>query len=297
MEMEYRDTSKRGRWIVVIGIVLALVAGGAAFYVINQAQQQAGQGSLAKVAVVVATRPIPARKPVEAADVEVREIPLDATNSEAIIVKQPDEVIGRVLAVTVFQGQMLTQNMLASAVTGGQFSILEPGETIAPESEMWRAVSITVPDDRAVGGLLQPGMTVDVITSATVNVPQDLLSEGVYYTDKSTKITYQNMIILARTTTFYVMKATLDVAEEISHLQASGTATFSLVMRPESDIRQVDASSFGATTNELIGKYGLPIPEVFPPGNGPIPTARPTPSPSAEPSASPSGSPAAALAP
>jgi Flp pilus assembly protein CpaB len=299
MEMEYRDPSKRGRWIVVIGIVLAIVAGGAAFYVINQAQQQAGQGALAKVAVVVATRPIPARKPVEPADVEVREIPLDATNSDAIVIKQPDQVIGRVLAVSAFQGQMLTQNMLASAVSGGQFSILDPGETITEASENWRAVSLTVPDDRAVGGLLQPGMTVDIITSATVNVPQDLLTEGTYYTDRSSKITYQNMVILARTSTYYVIKATLAVAEEISHLQASGTATFSLVMRPESDVRLVDASAFGATTNMLIGKYGLPVPEVFPPGNGPIPTPfpTPTPAPSASPSAAPSGSPAASAAP
>jgi Flp pilus assembly protein CpaB len=299
MEMEYRDPSKRGRWIVVIGIVLAIVAGGAAFYVINQAQQQAGQGALAKVAVVVATRPIPARKPVEPADVEVREIPLDATNSDAIVIKQPDQVIGRVLAVSAFQGQMLTQNMLASAVSGGQFSILDPGETITEASENWRAVSLTVPDDRAVGGLLQPGMTVDIITSATVNVTQHLLTEGTYYTDRSSKITYQNMVILARTSTYYVIKATLAVAEEISHLQASGTATFSLVMRPESDVRLVDASAFGATTNMLIGKYGLPVPEVFPPGNGPIPTPfpTPTPAPSASPSAAPSGSPAASAAP
>lgn len=301
MEMEYRDPSKRGRWIVVIGIVLAIVAGGAAFYVINQAQQQAGQGALAKVAVVVATRPIPARKPVEPADVEVREIPLDATNSDAIVIKQPDQVIGRVLAVSAFQGQMLTQNMLASAVTGGQFSILDPGETITEASENWRAVSLTVPDDRAVGGLLQPGMTVDIITSATVNVPQDLLTEGTYYTDRSSKITYQNMVILARTSTYYVIKATLAVAEEISHLQASGTATFSLVMRPESDVRLVDASAFGATTNMLIGKYGLPVPEVFPPGNGPIPTPlpTPTPAPSASPDAAPTASPGsnASLAP
>ncbi|HSL32841.1 MAG TPA: Flp pilus assembly protein CpaB [Candidatus Limnocylindrales bacterium] len=296
MEMEYKDTSKRGKFIVVVGVILALAAGGAAFYLINQAQQQAGQGSLAKVSVVVATRAIPARKPVEAADVEVREIPLDATNADAIIVKQPDEVIGRVLAVTALQGQMLTQNMLASSVTGGQFSILQPGETIAPDSEAWRAVSLTVPDDRAVGGLLQPGMTVDILTSATINVPQDLLTEGNYYTDKSTKITYQNMVILARTNTFYVIKATLKVAEEISHLQASGTATFSLVLRPEADVRQVDASKLGETTNMLIRKYGLPVPQVFPPGKGPIPTAEPTPTPP-PPSAAPSGSPAASVAP
>ena len=290
MEMEYRDTSKRGRWIVVIGFVLAVAAGAAAFYAINQAQQQAGQGPLAKVSVVVAARAIPARKPVEAEDVVVREVPLDPTNSEAIIITQPDEVIGRVLAVSVFQDQMLTRNMLASTVTGGQFSILEPGETIGPESEAWRAVSLTVPDDRAVGGLLQPGMTVDVFTSATVNVPQDLLSEGEFYTDKSTKITYQNMVILARSSSFYVVKATLAIAEEIAHLQAAGNATFSFAMRPEADVRLVDASSLGATTNMLISKYGIPIPEVFPPGNGPIPTPAPTPTPSPSPSATPGAS-------
>jgi Flp pilus assembly protein CpaB len=295
--MEYRDPSRRGKFIVVLGIVLALAAGGAAFFLINQAQQQAGQSGLKTVGVVVAARAIPARKPVEADDVTVRQVPLDPTNSEAIIVKQPDQVIGRVLAVSVLQDQMITTNMLASTATGGQFSILEPGETVAPDSEAWRAVSLTVPDDRAVGGLLQPGMTVDVFTSATVNVPQDLIVAGKFYTDKSTKITYQNMVILARAGTFYVVKATLGIAEEISHLQASGNATFSFAMRPEADIRLIDASALGETTNMLISKYGLPVPENFPPSRGPIPTPQPTPTPAATPTPGPSGSPAPSAAP
>jgi hypothetical protein len=66
-------------------------------------------------------------------------------------------------------------------------------------------------------------------------------------------------------------------------------------MRPESDIRQVDVSKLGETTNRLIAKYGLPVPEVFPPGKGPIPTPVPTPTPSiapAEAQATPSASPA-----
>ena len=46
MEMEYKDPSKRGRWIVLLGVVLAVVAGGAAFFLINNAQQQAGQSGL-----------------------------------------------------------------------------------------------------------------------------------------------------------------------------------------------------------------------------------------------------------
>jgi len=282
MEMEYRDAGRRGKVIIILGFILALLAGAAAFYLINQAEQQAGQGDLQRVAVVVATRDIPPRKPIEADDVVIRQVPLDPTNERGIAT-DVQQLIGRVLAVPALQGQMVTTNMLASSAPGGQFSILGPTETVAPDSEAWRAVSLTVPDDRAVGGMLVPNQTVDVIVTATVNVPSGLLTEGQYYTDKSTKITYQNMTILAKAGTFYIVRSTLPVAEEITHLQASGTAQFSLVLRPDQDLRYADASKLGATTNLFIERYGLPIPEVFPPGEGPIPIAAPTEAPSTPP--------------
>lgn len=293
--MEYRDPSRRGRFIMVIGVILAVVAGGAAFFLVNQAQQQAGQAGLQKVAVVVAARTIPARKLIEASDVIVREVPIDPTNAQGIV-STPDKVIGRIPAVTILEGQLVTTNLLASSTEGGQFSILGPNETIGPETEAWRAISITVPEDRAVGGLLTPNQTVDVFLTASINVLTNsdtgIGKEG-YYSDKSTKISYQNMIILARAGTSYVLRAPVDVAEEISHLQASGSATFSLALRPDIDTRQVDASRLGTTTNQVIIRYGLPIPVVFPPVEGPIPTpvatpvATPEPSPSASPTPAP----------
>lgn len=295
MEMEYKDSNRRGRFIMVIGVILAVVAGGAAFFLVNQAQQQAGQAGLQKVAVVVAARTIPARKLIEASDVIVREVPIDPTNAQGIV-STPDKVIGRIPAVTILEGQLVTTNLLASSTEGGQFSILGPNETIGPETEAWRAISITVPEDRAVGGLLTPNQTVDVFLTASINVLTNsdtgIGKEG-YYSDKSTKISYQNMIILARSGTSYVLRAPVDVAEEISHLQASGSATFSLALRPDIDTRQVDASRLGTTTNQVIIRYGLPIPVVFPPVEGPIPTpvatpvATPEPSPSASPTPAP----------
>jgi Flp pilus assembly protein CpaB len=299
MEMEYKDPSRRGRWIVVIGIILAVVAGGTAFYLINQAQQQAGQAGLQRVAVVVAVQTIPARKIIEATDVTVREIPLDDTNAQGIA-STPDKVIGRVPAVAILQGQMVLTNLLASSTEGGQFSVLGPADVFTPESPDWRAISMTVPDDRAVGGLLTPNQTVDVFVTASVNVltnSEDGLGANGYYTDKATKLSYQNMLVLAKSGTFYVLKAPVDVAEEISHLQASGAAAFSLALRPDVDTRQVDASALGTTTNRVIIRYGLPIPVAFPPVSGPVPTPRPTPlvtpAPSGSPgaSASPSASP------
>ena len=295
MEMEYKDPSRRGRWIIVAGVVLALAAGGAAFFLINQAQQQAGTAGLQTTPAVVAARPIPPRKPIEAEDVVVRNVPIDDTNREGVVI-DPNALVGRVLAVPVLTGQLVTTNLLASTTAGGQFSILGPDETVAPDSEAWRAVSLTVPDDRAVGGLLTPNMTVDVFVSATVNVPQSVLDEGRYYTDKSTKIMYQDMIILAKQGQFYIVKATLPVAEEISHLQATGNAQFSMVLRPEIDTRVLDVSGLGATTNRLITRYGLPIPETYPVGDGPIVAPPPipeiTPAPSVTPAPAASGSPA-----
>ena len=299
MEMEYKDPSRRGRYIVIVGVILAVVAGGAAFFLINQAQQQAGQAGLQRVTVVVALQTIPARKIIEETDVVVREIPIDETNAQGIV-STPDKVIGRVPAVTILEGQMVTTNLLASSVEGGQFSVLGPDETVGPDSEEWRAISMTAPDDRAVGGLLTPNQTVDVFVTASINVLTSSdagIGEEGWYSDKSTKISYQNMIILAKAGTFYVLKAPIDVAEEISHLQASGTAVFSLALRPDVDTRQVDASALGTTTNEVIIRYGLPIPVVFPPVEGPVPTpiatpdVSPAPSPSASPEASPTPAP------
>jgi len=111
------------------------------------------------------------------------------------------------------------------------------------------------------------------------------------------------MVILGKAGSFYVLRAPVDVAEEISHLQASGTGTFSLALRPDVDTRQVDASELGTTTNEVIVRYGLPIPVVFPPVEGPVPTpiptplATPAPSASAGASESPAASAAASAAP
>jgi Flp pilus assembly protein CpaB len=298
MDQEFRDDRSRGKWVIALGVVLAIVAGGAAFFLINQAQQQVGQANAQKVPAVVAVQVIPAREAIDAADVEVRQVPLDPTNANGVIA-DPAEVIGRIPAVSILQGQLITTNMLASSDEGGQFSVLGPDETIAPDSELWRAVSLTVSDDMAVGGLLKAGQSVDVFVTVVVSVPADLAAAGRFYADRATKVTYQDMVILARSGAFYIVRAPLDVAEEIAHLQATGNATFGLALRPDEDTRTTDASAFGETTNRIIEKYGVPVPEVFPAGRGPLQTPVPltTPAPSPSPSLTPISSPGASAAP
>ena len=166
---------------------------------------------------------------------------------------------------------------------GVPFSILGPDETVAPDSVPMRAVAITVPDELALGGMIVAGQTVDVFVTAVINISDPT---GKYIADRSTKITYQNVLILAREDAFYIIRASLPVAEEIAHLQAVGSATFSMALRPDVDVRPVDTSKLGETTTKIIEKYGLPIPQTYPSGHGPAPTLAPTPSPSPSPTSS-----------
>ncbi len=282
MEYEYRDPSRRGKYIVAVGLVLALVAGGGAFFVISQAQNQAGQSGLQTTAIVVAAKEIPARKVIGPEDLEILQLPLSDATAQGVYA-EPTKIVGLVAATSILKGQPVYANMLAGQSQGSQFSILGPTETVAPDSPAWRAVSITVPDDRAVGGLLQAGAAVDVFVTSTIAVPEDVAAAGRYFTDKSTKIVYQDMLILAKTATSYVLKASVPVAEEISHLQASGAAAFSFALRPDQDLRDVDTSTLGTTTTKIVARYGLPLPEWYGPGRAIAPAALPSPAPSASP--------------
>ena len=298
MEMEYKDNNRRGKFVIIVGVVLAVVAGATSFYMINQAQQDAGKGDLQLVPIVVAAQNIAARAPILITQLAVREVPLDAATQVGTI-KDPTTLVGKVLAVPVAVGQPIYSNMLASSSAGQNFSILGPDETVAPDSPMWRAISIIIPDDRAVAGLLVAGQTIDIFMTATMTVPVTTAPLGVYYSDMVTKITYQDMVILGRAGSQYILRTTLAVAEEINHLLATGTVTFSAALRPDQDVRFVDVSQLGATTNRILQKYGLPFPAIYPAPSATIPPQPPlvfpTPPPTAPPATpAPSGSPAPA---
>jgi Flp pilus assembly protein CpaB len=296
MELEYKDNSRKGRYIIGLGFVLALAAGAAAFFLITQAQEQASSGPAQRVSVVVAAKAIPARQAITSADVTVKQLPIDAVAEGAF--DDPSKVVNRVPAVTILEGQPITANLLASTAEGGQFSVLKPDETVSPDSPYWRAVAITVAPDLAVGGMLKPGMTVDVFLTASVTVPPSLATSGRYVSDKTTKIVYQDIEILARQEDFYIIRLPLQQAEEIAHLQATAAVTFTLALRPPEDTRIADATKLGETTNLIVSRYGLPIPQPITVGrdgyatsSAPPPTVPPAPSGSPAPAASPTPAP------
>lgn len=279
MELEYsNDNTKRSKLYIGVGVVMALVVAGTVFVALR-ASGLTGSDQVQMRQVVVAAREIPSRKPIEEGDLAMRSVPVDPTNETAFT--RIDEVLGRVSAVPIATGQLVTRTMLASASSGQTFSILEPGASFDPTGPDLRAVSVSVPDDRAVAGTLIPGQRVDLIVTLAINpelgpTPAPAASaEPQVIPGPSTKVTLQMLTILARNGTIYILRADLATAEKISELTAAG-GQFTLVLRPDEDGRT--ATTLGSTFDALLREFNFPVPRppVF---ASPPPSPSPSPAP------------------
>ena len=324
MEMEFKENNRRRYLTLTLGVVLALVAGFAAYQLGTQGA--GAQVPAATRTVVVAAVEIPARTVIESGQLTLREVPEDAVVGQAIT--DPSSVIGLVTAVRVYAHQPLTPNLLASVSANAPFSITEPDEVITDDSPYWRAVSVSIPPERAVGGEIIAGQRVDLIVSLQLDIlsydPEEdawtanPTGEGLH-SGRSTKVVFTDLLVLERKTDtdFYVVKVDLKQAEAIAHLQSDGAASFSLALRPDGDTRGVNPYTYGETLQRIVEKYGFPVPEVIDlelllqlyehgvlppamtpaPGASPEPPVEPAPDPSAQPSAEPSTAASASPAP
>jgi Flp pilus assembly protein CpaB len=262
VELEYSDKNRRrSKLYIVVGVIVALVVGGVVFVAL-QASNITGSTEVEMRSVVVAAREIPSRKPIEEGDVVMREVPADVTNTTAFT--RIDEVVGRVTGVSVATGQLMTRNLLASATEGQTYSILEPGQEWSDSLPDLRAVSVSVPDDRAVGGTIVPGQRVDLIATMTVNpvvgeAGADEAVENNLISGPSTKTTLQSLPVLSRNGTLYIMRTDLATAEQIAELVAAG-AQFTIVLRADEDDRTAETE--GSTVDRLLEEFGFPAPEL-----------------------------------
>jgi Flp pilus assembly protein CpaB len=218
--------------------------------------------------VVVAARDIASRKPIEEGDVVVREVVADPTNESAYTLIE--DVLGRVSGVPIAAGQLVTRNVLAAATSGQDYAILEAGEEFDPNGPELRAVSVTVPDERAVAGTLVPGQWVDLVVTLAINPeigvvttapspePGTASEEAAFVAGPSTKVTLQMLTLLARNGSIYILRTDLTTAEKIAELTAAG-GQFTLVLRPDEDNRV--ANTTGSTLDMLLDEFGFPIPE------------------------------------
>jgi Flp pilus assembly protein CpaB len=290
MEMEFKDNSRRRTLVLVIGVLLALGAGAAAFMLSSQSTE-APADTIPVDQIVVAAQPILARNPIEATWVTLREVPRDVSNADAF--RTTDEVINKIAAIPILANQPITPNMLASDVAFGTVDILEPGEEVSLDSPVLRAVSLVVPAERAVGGLIAAGQRIDVIATLPfdVTIPVDPetgapavdpeTNEPITYTSgSSTKPMWMDVPVIGRAegSDTYILRMDLQAAEEVALTQSLG-AQFTLVLRPAVDTREVDRSAYGETQDRLLTRYNFPIPELIDGLTYPQPAALPSPFP------------------
>ncbi len=261
MELEYSDkNSKRSKLYIGVGLVIALIVGGIVFVAL-QATGLTAQAKVETREVVVAVREIPGRKPIEEGDVAMRTVTADVTNATAF--NRIDEVLGRVSGLPISTGQLVTRNFLASTTQGQAFSILEPGQDYDPAGPNLRAVSVSVPDERAVAGTLQAGQRVDLLVTMAINpeIGQDAgqaaVAQASFIPGPSTKVTLQKLDILARNGALYILRTDLATAEKVAELTAAG-GQFTMVLRADPDDRV--ATTTGSTIDRLIDEFGFPVP-------------------------------------
>ncbi len=292
MEMEFKDNSRRRTLVLVIGVLLALGAGAAAFMLSSQGTEEAAP-PIPLRDVVVAAGPIEARSTIQQDQLGVRQIQLDDSN--ALAFSQVADVAGKIAAIPIYEEQAILPNMLAQANGIGAVEILEPDATVAPDSPYLRAVSLTVPTERAVGGLIGVDQRVDVIATMPWAALNDLVDPAtgepltdpttgepaLYTSGTATKPMWLDVAVIGRpegSPELYILRMDLQQAEEVALAQSVGSQ-FSLVLRPATDTRDVDRSAYGETQDRLMERYNFPIPEMVDALTYPQPQAFPSPFP------------------
>lgn len=261
MELEYSDrNSRRSKLYILVGVIVSLVVAATVFVALQASGLTSAEEPELRE-VVVATREIPSRKVIEEGDLALRAVAADPTNETAF--GALDQVVGRVAGVPVAAGQLFTRNLLASSTEGQTFSILDPGQPFDPEGPDLRAVSVTVADSNAVAGTLVPGQRVDLIVTMAINPEVGQTPEEAEETlarfmpGPSTKLTLQQMTILARNGEIYILRADVGTAEKIAELTAAG-GVFTMVLRPDEDDRIAETE--GSTVDRLIEEFDFPVP-------------------------------------
>jgi Flp pilus assembly protein CpaB len=258
------DPKRRARLILIVGILLALGAGAGTFFFVSSAQQAQPPPVLPTTDVLVAIRDIPARTALVAADVKIAKVNVEAAPPTAL--KTREEAIGKVLTQAVSINEPILPTKFAAADRA--FTVFPPNESFEPNSPAYRIMTITVPDNFAVGGILVAGDVVDVmyvfpfdpIAKLDIEVPEVVVpgEEPTEVADTVAKIILGPVPILSRDAAVYTIRVDTTLAERLAYIQAAG-GTLQMLLRAPGDDRA--AVTTGATFGTVYEAFRFPIPE------------------------------------
>jgi len=256
---------RRARLVLIIGIVLALVAGAGTFFYASSASTTTAP-VIQTTPVLVAAREIPAKTVLTAADVKVQEYNVDSKPAAAL--SKPEDAIGKIAVQNISVGEPMLPTKFADpksptfVVIPSNF--LDPNGAIKSDTPNFRAMSITIPDAAAVGGALAPGDVVDLMFTLQFDPAKFLLSPDPkkQTQDFSAKIILERVPILARLASVYTIRVDTVTAERIAYIQAAG-GQLAFILRAPKDERAAGTS--GVTFSDVEKAYQIKIPEKFTP--------------------------------
>ena len=175
-------------------------------------------------------------------------------------------------AVPIQSGEFILNGKFGTTL-GATFTVFpsnvaaDPGQAIPPGTPNYRAMSITVPDQFAVGGAIQVGDIIDIMYTLTFDpnkyfVPQPGIVSGSAQdrrtVDFSTKIILEKVPVIARTLAVYTIRTDATTAERLAYLQAAG-AQIQMLLRAPADDRAVRTE--GATFEPVQQTFGFRVPQ------------------------------------
>ena len=251
---------RRARLILIVGVALALVAGVGTFVYASGAKSDQPV-AVPTVAVLVAAREIPAKTTLTTADVKLQEFNLDAKPAAAM--SDAGEALGKITVQSISVGEPILPSKFTDPKLPG--FVVMPASFIGPDgapvvnSPNFRAMSITVPDQNAVGGTILAGDVVDMVFTLQFD-PQTKLRNPTpqQTTDFSAKIILERLPILARLAAVYTIRVDAVTAERIAYLQSSG-GQIAFLLRAPKDERA--SGSTGATFGDIYTNFRVKIPE------------------------------------
>lgn len=272
------DQRRRARLILILGVLLALLTFAGTFLYVSNAQATAVRPpEEPKVSILVAVRDIPARTAIAEGDVKLVKIDQSAAPPKSL--SDPKQAIGKILVQPVYVGEPLLEAKFAPSERG--FTVFPPGEQVQPGSPSYRIMTITVQDLFAVGGVLVPGDSVDImyvfsfdpctklevgtgpnatqvcVSGPTAGAAPVLSTASKITTDTVAKIILGPIQILARSQAVYTIRVDATLAERLAYIQAAG-GTLQFLLRAPTDDRVINTT--GATFATVYTQFKFPLP-------------------------------------
>jgi pilus assembly protein CpaB len=259
-------SSRRSGTRAAIFWAFTLIAGlGSALFIARYLDHRSAGNVVAMAKIVVAGVDMPLAGKIRAEDLKMAEWPADHLPMGAV--RDPKEVVDRILISRVLAGQPVLPGMLASKNAGNGLAALIPPNM--------RAMAVRVDDVVGVAGFIHPDDRVDVLVTLHPNRPG---------AETTTKVFMQNVKVLAvgqeveandqaRMHANPATVATLLVSPQDSERLALASTEGRLLLTLRSWTDSVAVNTGGAVAEELVGDPSQAGPAKPAEAAGPRPTA------------------------